>query len=307
MPKQAPYIGRFAPSPTGPLHLGSLAAAVGSFLDAKTHGGQWLLRIEDIDEGRCDTASVKHIEHTLIRHDLQWQGEVWVQSERHSFYEAALKRLSMLNLTYPCACTRKEIDEANALREPGENRIYPGTCRHGMPAGREARAMRFRCPTEPVQWQDHRMGHFIDDLNASSGDFVLKRGDGYWAYHLVVVVDDLQQQIGQVIRGADLLEMTTRQQALCVLLGQAAPDYGHLPLAVTAPGQKLSKQNHAADIRQQPAAISMSAALTLLGHPPPPSLRGAGCQELLSWALQHWQLAQVPKQREVPINPTATS
>jgi glutamyl-Q tRNA(Asp) synthetase len=266
MPKQAPYIGRFAPSPTGPLHLGSLAAAVGSFLDAKTHGGQWLLRIEDIDEGRCDTASVKHIEHTLIRHGLQWQGEVWVQSERHSFYEAALKRLSMLNLTYPCACTRKEIDEANALREPGENRIYPGTCRHGMPAGREARAMRFRCPTEPVQWQDHRMGHFIDDLNASSGDFVLRRGDGFWAYHLVVVVDDLASKVTHIVRGEDLTDTTARQIALWKalqggidILGIVPPPaYWHLPVILAEDGQKLSKQTGAQAVPEHDPVLNLN-------------------------------------------------
>jgi len=266
MPTKAPYIGRFAPSPTGPLHLGSLATALGSFLDARVHHGQWLLRIEDIDEGRCNTASVEHIVRTLQRHGLQWHGEVWVQSQRHSVYEAALKRLNTLNLTYPCACTRKEIDDANALRAPGENRIYPGTCRHGMPEGREARAIRFRCPTEPIQWRDHRLGAFNDDLNASSGDFVLKRGDGYWAYHLVVVVDDLESQVTHIVRGEDLTDTTARQIALWNAL-QGIPDthaavkppsYWHLPVILAEDGQKLSKQTGALAVPEQDPVLNLN-------------------------------------------------
>ncbi|MBU0784659.1 MAG: tRNA glutamyl-Q(34) synthetase GluQRS [Gammaproteobacteria bacterium] len=253
MSAHANYIGRFAPSPTGPLHLGSLAAALGSFLDAKVHQGQWLLRIEDIDEGRCDAASVEHIVHTLKRHGLQWQSEVWVQSQRHAVYQAALKQLQDKNLTYPCACTRKEIDEANSHRAPGENRIYPGTCRHGMPVAREARAIRFRCPAEPVQWHDHRLGQFSDDLNTSSGDFVLKRGDGFWAYHLVVVVDDLASKVTHIVRGEDLTDTTARQIALWQALQSGAhenhftppPAYWHLPVILAADGQKLSKQTGA--------------------------------------------------------------
>jgi glutamyl-Q tRNA(Asp) synthetase len=264
---KAPYIGRFAPSPTGPLHLGSLATALGSFLDAKVHHGQWLLRIEDIDEGRCDTASVEHIVHTLKRHGLQWQGEVWVQSQRHAVYEVALKQLSTLNLTYPCACTRKEIDEANALRAPGENRVYPGTCRHGMPAGREARATRFCCPPEPIEWRDHRFGLFEDNLNTSSGDFVLKRGDGFWAYHLVVVVDDLENRVSHIVRGEDLADTTARQIAMwkALQLGldrQTAippPAYWHLPVILAEDGQKLSKQTGALAVPEHDPVLNLNA------------------------------------------------
>ena len=266
MPAQAPYIGRFAPSPTGPLHLGSLATALGSFLDAKVHHGQWLLRIEDIDEGRCDTASVEHIVRTLKRHGLQWQGEVWVQSQRHSVYETALKHLNILNLTYPCACTRKEIDDANSQRALGENRIYPGTCRQGMPEGREARAIRFRCPTEPIQWHDHRLGTFNDDLNASSGDFVLKRGDGFWAYHLVVVVDDLASKVTHIVRGEDLADTTARQIAVWKALQggletQAIvnpPSYWHLPVILAEDGQKLSKQTGALAVPEQDPVLNLN-------------------------------------------------
>jgi glutamyl-Q tRNA(Asp) synthetase len=254
--------------------LGSLATALGSFLDARGHHGQWLLRIEDIDEGRCDTASVEHIVHTLKRHSLEWQGEVWVQSKRHAVYEEALKHLTELNLTYPCACTRKEIDDANALRAPGENRIYPGTCRHGMPSGREARAIRFRCPPGPIEWQDHRLGLFHDDLNNSSGDFVLKRGDGFWAYHLVVVVDDMESKVSHIVRGEDLADTTARQIAVWKALqgkrggedptlasSQTAitpPAYWHLPVILAEDGQKLSKQTGALAVPEQDPVMNLN-------------------------------------------------
>lgn len=266
MPAQAPYIGRFAPSPTGPLHLGSLATALGSFLDAKVHGGKWLLRIEDIDEGRCDAASVEHILHTLKRHGLNWHGDVWVQSQRHSVYETALKCLSELGLTYPCACTRKEIEETNSRRALGENRVYPGTCLHGMPAGRKARAIRFRCPAEHVKWQDHRLGDFNDDLNRSSGDFVLKRGDGYWAYHLVVVVDDLASKVTHIVRGEDLADTTARQIAVWKALQSGLdekavvqpPAYWHLPVMLAEDGQKLSKQTGAQAVPEHDPVLNLN-------------------------------------------------
>lgn len=255
------YIGRFAPSPTGPLHLGSLATAAGSFLDAKVHSGQWLLRIEDIDEGRCDEASVEHILHTLTRHGLQWHGELWVQSQRHEVYQAALDQLSTQNLTYPCACTRKEIDEANASRAPGENRIYPGTCQKGMPFGKSARAIRFHCPAEPVNWQDHRLGNFSDNLNVSSGDFVLKRADGFWAYHLVVVLDDLASHVTHIVRGEDLTDTTARQIALWQALSDTSPPpaYWHLPVILAEDGQKLSKQTGALAVPEQDPVLNLNA------------------------------------------------
>ena len=260
------YIGRFAPSPTGPLHLGSLATALGSFLDAKVHHGQWLLRIEDIDEGRCDAASVEHIVQTLRRHSLQWQGDVWVQSQRHEIYNTALKHLNALNMTYPCACTRKEIDDANAHRAPGENRIYPGTCRHGMAEGRGARAIRFRCPAKTVQWHDHRLGNFSDNLNTSSGDFMLKRGDGFWAYHLVVVVDDLASKVTHIVRGEDLADTTARQIALWEALQTGlddtqaipTPAYWHLPVILAADGQKLSKQTGALAVPEHEPILNLN-------------------------------------------------
>lgn len=253
MPATQPYIGRFAPSPTGPLHMGSLATALGSYLDARLHKGQWLLRIEDIDEGRCNTQSTKHILHTLNRHGLHWEGPVWVQSTRHAKYGAALQFLAEHGLTYPCACTRKELELANQNRAPGENRVYPGTCAHGMPTGRQARAVRFRCPEEPLIWLDHRLGPQAESLQTSSGDFVLQRGDGYWAYHLVVVVDDMASGVNHIVRGEDLTETTARQIALWRALQKQTnnnnppntPNYWHLPVILAEDGQKLSKQTGA--------------------------------------------------------------
>jgi len=303
----ARYRGRFAPSPSGPLHFGSLVAALGSYLQAKSHGGEWLLRIEDIDTSRVQPGAADSILRTLDQFGLHWDQTETYQTQRLARYQQIFAELRQQQLIYGCDCSRARIQQLATG--------YDGYCRQRR-LQQEPLAWRLIATAciEPHSNKISQAGevatHFTDlvfgDIQIPTAicreDYSIKRRDGLFAYQLVVVVDDLDQQIGQVIRGADLIEMTTRQQALCQLLGQQAPQYGHLPLAVTAPGQKLSKQNHAADISQQPVAASMSAALTLLGHPPPLSLRGAGCQELLSWALQHWQLAQVPKQREVPIN-----
>ena len=273
--------------------MGSLATALGSFLDAKMYKGQWLLRIEDIDEGRCDEASTKHILHTLTRHGLQWQGEVWVQSQRHAIYENVLLQLQESKLTYPCACARKEIDEANAERAPGENRIYPGTCRNGMPAVRKARAVRFRCPAIPVQWQDHRLGTFKDDLTVSSGDFVLKRGDGFWAYHLVVVVDDLASKVTHIVRGEDLADTTARQIALWRALQSRLepiatlppPAYWHLPVILAEDGQKLSKQTGALAVPEHDPVLNLHAVWKHFGLS---KIKATSATEWLELAAPMW-------------------
>lgn len=285
MPTTPHYIGRFAPSPTGPLHLGSLATALGSYLDAKVHQGQWMLRIEDIDEDRCSAASTEHILHTLKRHGLNWQGEVWVQSQRHAVYQTALDTLQGDNLTYPCACTRKEIEEANANRSHGENRIYPGTCRQGMPAGREMRAIRFRCPNQPINWHDHRLGHFSDRLSETSGDFVLKRGDGFWAYHLVVVVDDLASKVTHIVRGEDLTDTTARQIAVWKALQGTAPEYWHLPVILAEDGQKLSKQTGAQAVPEHDPVLNLDAVWQHFGLD---KIKATTATEWLDLAIPVW-------------------
>jgi len=303
----ARYRGRFAPSPSGPLHFGSLVAALGSYLQAKSHGGEWLLRIEDIDTSRVQPGAADSILRTLEQFGLYWDQTETYQTQRLARYQQIFADLKQQQLIYGCDCSRARIQQLATG--------YDGFCRQRQ-LQQEPLAWRListaspASPTDKIGLTGEVATHFIDlvfgaiqiPTSICREDYSIKRRDGLFAYQLVVVVDDLDQQIGQVIRGADLIEMTTRQQALCQLLGRQAPQYGHLPLAVTAPGQKLSKQNHAADISQQPVAASMSAALTLLGHPPPQSLQGASCQELLNWALAHWQLTQVPRQREVMLS-----
>lgn len=262
------YVGRFAPSPTGPLHLGSLATALGSWLDARRHAGKWLLRIEDIDQERCKPQFTTLIMRALHAHGLHWDGDVWIQSQRHSIYAEYLEKLDAAGLIYPCACTRKDIDDANAHRAFGQNRVYPGTCAKGMASGKVARAMRFRCPKEAVTWTDQRLGFIRDHLQESSGDFVLKRGDGYWAYHLVVVVDDLLSGVTHIVRGEDLADTTGRQIALYRALKAQAPSYWHLPVILADDGQKLSKQTGAEALDLSQPIENLNRVWTHLGYKP---------------------------------------
>jgi glutamyl-Q tRNA(Asp) synthetase len=288
----ARFRGRFAPSPSGPLHFGSLIAAVGSYLQAKSQGGEWLLRIEDIDTTRVQPGAADHILRTLEQFGLYWDQTETYQTQRLPLYQAVFAQLLRQQKIYGCDCNRARIQSLGGH--------YDNHCQH--------RAL----VAEPLAWRliPGAVHHSFEDLVFGKVDipeaicrehYSIKRRDGLFAYQLVVVVDDLQQQIGQVIRGADLLEMTTRQQTLCALLGQTAPGYGHLPLAVTAPGQKLSKQNHATDISSQPLSQSLEHALNLLGHKVPVELQSAPVNELLSWALANWQLCKVPKTMEVLI------
>jgi glutamyl-Q tRNA(Asp) synthetase len=291
-PDVARFRGRFAPSPSGPLHFGSLVAAVGSYLQAKSHGGEWLLRIEDIDTTRVQPGAADHILRTLEQFGLFWDQTETYQTQRLPLYQTIFEQLLQQQKIYGCNCSRARIQSLGGH--------YDNHC--------QQRAQSI----EPLAWRlvPGEVSHAFTDLVFGHIDipdaicrehYSIKRRDGLFAYQLVVVVDDLQQQIGQVIRGADLLEMTTRQQALCQMLGQTAPAYGHLPLAVTGPGQKLSKQNHATDISSQPLSQSLQHALNLLGQQVPFELQGAAVTELLSWALANWQLSKVPKTTEVLI------
>jgi glutamyl-Q tRNA(Asp) synthetase len=242
------YIGRFAPSPTGPLHAGSLVAALASWLDARAHGGRWLVRIEDVDSPRCVPGIDRVILDQLARCGLVAdETPVW-QSQRHGLYQAALDRLLADGLAYACACTRKDIE--TALRALGRPRprhgelVYPGTCRAGL-GGRNARAWRMRTEGPPIAWVDRRLGASKQDVEQAIGDFVLRRADGLWAYQLAVVVDDAAQCITHVVRGADLADNTPRQILLQRALGVPTPVYLHTPLVLGPNGEKLSKQNGA--------------------------------------------------------------
>ena len=237
------YCGRFAPSPTGPLHFGSLVAAVGSFLEAKTSGGEWYLRMEDVDAPRCSTAAATEILRALEACGLAWDGKVVWQSRRGDAYAAALERLKAAGRVFPCACTRREL--ADSAIAPDGAAIYPGTCRQGLVAGRPARAWRLRVGDARVVFDDAIQGRMVSDLASEAGDFILLRADGLFAYQLAVVVDDAEAGITHVVRGADLLASTARQIFLQQCLGVPTPIYAHLPVVVNAAGEKLSKQTRA--------------------------------------------------------------
>ena len=236
--------GRFAPSPTGPLHLGSLVAALGSWLLARWAGGRWLVRIEDIDTPRVVPGSAEEILATLRRYGLQWDGDVVWQSQRTALYEAALATLRGRGLVYDCACSRAELQRA-ASAPLGREPVYPGTCRNGLPPGRAARAIRFRAPDDAIAFDDLLRGRVEENVAGETGDFVVRRADGLFAYQLAVVVDDEEQGVTQVVRGADLLSSTARQIALQRALGYRTPEYAHLPLVANANGSKLGKRDGA--------------------------------------------------------------
>ncbi len=294
----ARFRGRFAPSPSGPLHFGSLIAAVGSYLQAKSQGGEWLLRIEDIDTSRVQQGESDHILRTLEQFGLYWDQTETYQTQRLALYQSCFDQLRQQQKIYGCDCSRARIQSLGGH--------YDQHCQRRA-LHQEPLAWRLIPGVVADTFEDLVYGEVQIPAVICQEHYSIKRRDGLFAYQLVVVIDDLEQKIGQVIRGADLLEMTTRQQALCALLGQPAPSYGHLPLAVTAPGQKLSKQNHAADISKQPATQSLQAALHFLGHPPPAELAKAPTADILHWALCNWQLKQVPKTTEVLLSSSAAS
>ena len=248
MSRPASYVGRFAPSPSGPLHAGSLVAALASFLDARVHRGRWLLRIEDIDEKRTVPGAASDIIAALTALDMSPDGPILVQSQRKQHYQAARDKLGAL--AYPCSCSRKEIADSRTGIASDGAALYPGTCRNGLAPGKTARTLRLRVPDagqegELICFQDRWLGPQAQHLAREAGDFVLQRADGFWAYQLAVVVDDAQQEVTDVVRGADLLDSTARQIYLQRQLGYPTPRYLHVPLLTGQTGEKLSKQNGA--------------------------------------------------------------
>ena len=272
------YIGRFAPSPTGLLHAGSLVAALASWLDARAHGGVWRVRIEDVDTPRCVPGADRAILGQLAACGLQTDGEVWWQSQRSGKYQGALDALIAQQRAYGCSCSRKDIAEALAAQGRARARhgelVYPGTCRARAPlqasdpSGRPlAWRLRVDAP-EPITWTDRRLGAQSQDVATEVGDFVLKRADTLWAYQLAVVVDDGAQGVTDVVRGADLADNTARQIHLQRLLGLAVPRYLHTPLVCGADGHKLSKQNGAQALDTGDPLAALRAAAAVLGLPP---------------------------------------
>ncbi|MFZ2541416.1 MAG: tRNA glutamyl-Q(34) synthetase GluQRS [Gallionella sp.] len=281
------YRGRFAPSPTGPLHLGSLVAALGSYLDAKHHQGKWLVRIEDLDTPRTVKGAADDILGTLEAYGLHWDEEVIYQSQRTAAYEAAFQRLKEAGAVYPCCCTRKEI--ADSALHGIDGQLYPGTCRNGLPPGKTARAWRVRVNDARINFIDKLQGRITQHLKNEIGDFVVKRADGLFAYQLAVVVDDAAQGITNVVRGADLLYSTPRQIYLQKLMGLKTPAYMHLPVVVNAQGEKLSKQTLARPVEINNAASALFDALVFLRQQPPAELQHSTIEQILGWAISNWQ------------------
>ncbi|MDP1927342.1 MAG: tRNA glutamyl-Q(34) synthetase GluQRS [Thiobacillus sp.] len=290
----APYLGRFAPSPTGPLHMGSLVAAVASYLDARAAGGRWIVRMDDLDRPRCTPGAAATILRQLEAYGMQWDGTVLYQSQRDDAYAAALDRLQVQGAAYPCACTRARL--AGAPRNAAGEIIYPGTCRGGLPAGATARAWRVWTADVNTPFHDRIHGDLQQNLATEVGDFVVKRADGLFAYQLAVVVDDAWQGVTHVVRGADLLWNTPRQIYLQTLLGLPTPVYAHVPLITNAVGQKLSKQTRAPALPLSGQSAVLAHALAVLGHPPPAELESAEPAGLLAWASTHWRIENVPRQ-----------
>lgn len=282
-----PVVGRFAPSPTGDLHFGSLVAAVGSYLEARSAGGSWLLRIEDIDPPREVAGSARRIIDDLGRLGLVPDGPVLFQSNRLEAYQGAVDQLLEKGLAYPCGCSRKDLSESGR---------YTGTCRNGIPGGRTPRAIRFRVEPGVCVFKDKLQGPVSDSPADISGDFIIRRADGLFAYQLAVVIDDEFQGVTQVVRGADLLDSTSRQICLQKALGFDPPDYMHLPLVISADGKKLSKRLRTDPVKTREPAIAVTQALRFLGQDPPV---GLSLNDLWKWAIEHWNYELIPHTRAI--------
>lgn len=291
------YTGRFAPSPTGPLHFGSLLAAAASYLDAKANNGRWLVRMEDLDKPREQAGAADAILQTLEDFGLQWDAPVVYQSQRTDLYAQALNTLQNRQQTYPCACSRKQI--ASSARRGPQGMIYPGTCRAGLPKGQPGRAWRLKTDSSEVGFDDAVQSYFALNLGRDIGDFVIKRADGLFAYQLAVVVDDADQQITHVVRGADLLELTPAQLYLQQQLGLSTPVYAHTAVA-TADGHKLSKQTRARPVDRHLPQRVLIDVLQFLGLQPPADLAGCRLDDIWRWAIAHWDITKLPKQRQMP-------
>jgi glutamyl-Q tRNA(Asp) synthetase len=286
------YRGRFAPSPTGPLHFGSLVAAVGSYLDAKSNHGEWLVRIEDLDWQREMPGAASQILHTLERLGLEWDGEIIYQSRRLGIYQDALDALKERELIYPCICSRKEVADSSIIGLSGP--IYPGTCLKNPVPENKMHALRIRTNNDLIEFDDRLRGYYSQRLSSDSGDFILRRADGMYAYQLAVVVDDAEQKITHVVRGADLLDSTPRQIFLQRLLRYSTPRYLHLPIVTNRAGEKLSKQTGAAAIDLLDARAQLADTLHFLGQSPPKEVIEGNLSAFWQWAQENWQVNQIP-------------
>jgi glutamyl-Q tRNA(Asp) synthetase len=293
-------VGRFAPSPTGALHCGSLVAAVGSYLMAKQGGGRWLLRLDDLDTRRQVPGMADDIMRTLESFALYWDGAVSRQSDHGEKYEHFFAALQQSGTVYPCGCSRAEIARSASAPHIEDDCIpYPGSCRSGMRVGAPIRSWRVRVDEDELCFSDLRRGRICQTLPAASGDFILRRGDGEFAYQLAVVVDDFITGVTQVVRGDDLLASTPRQIYLQQLLGLPRPTYCHLPLVTGPQGSKLSKRDHLVSYQLTHEAGGerslLHATLRFLGLNPPPDLSKNSCEEILQWGVAHFTSHQLPE------------
>jgi glutamyl-Q tRNA(Asp) synthetase len=295
------YRGRFAPSPTGPLHFGSLIAAVGSYLDARSRNGEWLVRIEDIDPPREVAGAADDILRTLEAFGLEWDGQPSYQSRRNEHYACALDQLLKNGYLYGCACTRKEI--ADSALERGGAGVYPGTCRNGILPGRTPRSLRVRVESGETCLDDRLQGRSRQSLRDEVGDFIVRRADNLIAYQLAVVVDDAGQGMTHIVRGVDLLESTARQIYLQQLLELPTPSYLHLPVAVNSNGDKLSKQTGARRIARDHKSAVLLDVLRFLHQELPDPAADARVDELLEWAIEHWKASNIPACRRLSAAP----
>lgn len=289
-PSKSPtaYRGRFAPSPTGPLHFGSLTTALGSYLDARSHGGCWLLRVEDLDPPREQPGAADAIMRMLESHGLHWDGPVLFQHARMQTYQTAVESLLDKNMAYSCACSRREIVDSGMHGLEGP--VYPGTCLKRLNNHTRAAGVRLKVPSDEIfSFDDALQGIFKQHLAKEIGDFIVRRTDGHFAYQLAVVLDDAFQDINHVVRGADLLISTPRQIYLQRLFGLPTPIYMHLPVAVDMQDAKISKQVQTSQLAGDSPSKMLYRALQFLGQSPPAELQSGAPHEVLAWAVSHWQ------------------
>lgn len=296
----AEYVGRFAPSPTGPLHFGSLVAATASYLQARSRNGRWLLRIEDIDPPRAQPGATNIILKALERYAFEWHSDVIFQSASHEAHEAALRTLLEQGRAYACGCSRRDL--ADAKRGP-LGTIYPGTCRNGCDAPETA--IRVRTTDAPISFVDGLQGPQTQTLESESGDYVIRRRDGLIAYHLAVVVNDALEGISEVVRGVDLMDSTPRQIWLQQLLGLPTPDYLHIPVVTHPNGDKLSKLTGARAVPLDDAERALFGALVALQQEPPAPLRYAPLTEIWQWGLANWRIEALRGKAAIPTDSAA--
>ncbi|MFL6610319.1 MAG: tRNA glutamyl-Q(34) synthetase GluQRS [Pseudomonas sp.] len=285
------YIGRFAPTPSGHLHFGSLVAALASYLDARAVDGRWLLRMEDLDPPREEPGAQAAILKALESYGFEWDGEMVRQSDRHEAYQQVIDRLFSQGLAYACTCSRKQL-------EPYQG-IYPGLCRNAGHNAEDA-AIRLRVPELEYHFVDRVQGEFRQHLGREAGDFVIRRRDGLYAYQLAVVLDDAWQGVTDIVRGADLLDSTPRQLYLQELLGLPQPRYLHVPLITQPDGHKLGKSYRSPPLTADQATPLLLRALRALGQQPAPELVDASPRELLAWGIRHWDAGQIPRTLALP-------